>query len=461
MDLGHYRVERQIAEGLLGPVYACVDTDGARVAVRALRPELTRSSGTPTLLQQLCQALTPPPVARIVPALGCTQLPDGRLLWAAPLLAAEDARAWVQRQGARRMLHVLTIGREAARLLAAAHDRGLWHLALRPSQLLVDTTAGLRGELQVYLLDLGLSKALGLERVTALPPRARLPYAAPEQQATGSDPDGQADVFALGGILAELTLGSAPDPALLPGELAERLRGHGLPQGAVELVLRMRRPDPGQRPSMAAVAATLKAAVEAAESEDSEILRATSRLVSPAAVVAPAPAPGPGPADPQALAGAVTEPIPAPGTDPNLGKLFGNFRLLRKLGEGGMGVVYEGVHEQTGERVAIKLLHSEIAKHREVTLRFVNEARAVEIIRHPGLVRTVSTGQLDGVPYLIMEFLDGSSLSAYLREHGGRLPLIDTLDVVRQVADALAASHDKGIVHREVYELDRSRRRCS
>ena len=132
------------------------------------------------------------------------------------------------------------------------------------------------------------------------------------------------------------------------------------------------------------------------------------------------------------------------------GQVIDGHRIVRKLGEGGMGVVYEGVHEQTGERVAIKLLHSEIAKHREVTLRFVNEARAVNIIRHPGLVRTVSTGQLDGVPYLIMEFLDGSSLSAYLREHGGRLPLIDTLDVVRQVADALAASHDKGIVHRDL-----------
>lgn len=132
------------------------------------------------------------------------------------------------------------------------------------------------------------------------------------------------------------------------------------------------------------------------------------------------------------------------------GQVLDGYRIARRLGEGGMGVVYEGVHEQRNERVAIKILHAEIAKHREVTLRFINEARAVEIINHPGLVRTIAMGQLGAAPYIIMEYLDGSSLSGYLREHGGRMPLADALDVARQVADALAASHDKGIVHRDL-----------
>ena len=85
-----------------------------------------------------------------------------------------------------------------------------------------------------------------------------------------------------------------------------------------------------------------------------------------------------------------------------------------------MGIVYEGKDETSGQRVAIKVLHAEISKHREVTLRFINEARAVNIVQHPNLVRTLHMGKLpNDSPYLVMEFLDGVSLGARLRESGG------------------------------------------
>lgn len=128
-----------------------------------------------------------------------------------------------------------------------------------------------------------------------------------------------------------------------------------------------------------------------------------------------------------------------------------NYLVGRRLAAGGMGVVHEGRDKNTGERVAIKFLHPEISKHREVTLRFINEARAVTIIGHPNLVRIIHLGRQDsGAPYLVMEYLDGVPLHVRLRENGGRLPLSQALDVCHQVAEALSASHEKGIVHRDL-----------
>ena len=128
-----------------------------------------------------------------------------------------------------------------------------------------------------------------------------------------------------------------------------------------------------------------------------------------------------------------------------------HYQIGRRLAAGGMGVVHEGRDKKTGERVAIKFLHPEIAKHREVTLRFINEARAVTIIGHPNLVRIIHLGRQEGgAPYLVMEYLDGIPLHVRLRESGGRLPLFQAIDVCHQVAEALTASHEKGIVHRDL-----------
>ncbi|HPH29494.1 MAG TPA: protein kinase, partial [Pseudomonadota bacterium] len=94
-----------------------------------------------------------------------------------------------------------------------------------------------------------------------------------------------------------------------------------------------------------------------------------------------------------------------------LGKVIGSYRVLRFLGEGGMGVVYEAVHQQLGRRAAIKVLHDEYAHEPEMVQRFVNEARALSIVGHPGLVSIYEVGQLEsGAPYICMEFLDGETL---------------------------------------------------
>lgn len=128
----------------------------------------------------------------------------------------------------------------------------------------------------------------------------------------------------------------------------------------------------------------------------------------------------------------------------------GDYWVVRRLGQGGMGAVYEGINEALRRRVAIKGLHPRLAADPAAVARFLDEARAVNIIRHPGIVDIHSLGQLPGgAPYIVMEYLSGQPLSERLVWCGGRLgPVL--LSFVRQIASALAAAHRKGIVHRDL-----------
>lgn len=133
---------------------------------------------------------------------------------------------------------------------------------------------------------------------------------------------------------------------------------------------------------------------------------------------------------------------------------IGNFRILRQLGSGGMGTVYEAINEAIERRVAIKVLRPEYACNQEFVTRFFNEARAVNRIEHPSLVQISEYGQTaDGTVYIVMEYLRGETLTARLQRfhsRGERQPLVQTLQTAWQLAEALAAAHDKGIVHRDL-----------
>lgn len=100
-------------------------------------------------------------------------------------------------------------------------------------------------------------------------------------------------------------------------------------------------------------------------------------------------------------------------------EFIGPYRVLGKLGEGGMGVVYEALHETIARRVAIKLLNRECAHHTDVINRFFNEARATNLIDHPSVAQVSDFGQLgDGRAYIVMELLKGESLARRRRRLG-------------------------------------------
>jgi eukaryotic-like serine/threonine-protein kinase len=133
---------------------------------------------------------------------------------------------------------------------------------------------------------------------------------------------------------------------------------------------------------------------------------------------------------------------------PNL--LIGEYRVVRVIGRGAFGTVYEAVHRVVGKRAAIKVLRAELSADPGIVARFVDEARAVNRVGHPNIVDVFDFGELvDGRKYCIMELLSGVTL-ADLLETRGHLPLKLTLRVLGDVAKALDATHARGIVHRDL-----------
>jgi serine/threonine-protein kinase len=133
------------------------------------------------------------------------------------------------------------------------------------------------------------------------------------------------------------------------------------------------------------------------------------------------------------------------------GRRIGNYRVVRPIGEGGMGTVYEAVHVAIEQRVAIKVLSQDLAQNPSVVRRFCNEARAASVLEHPGVVKIYDYGKLpDGTVYLLMEYLHGESLYSRLQNMAGCLSVREALRLCRQVADTLAVAHGKGIVHRDI-----------
>ncbi len=137
--------------------------------------------------------------------------------------------------------------------------------------------------------------------------------------------------------------------------------------------------------------------------------------------------------------------------DPLVGAVIQDrYRIVRKLGEGGMGRVYEGEHLLVRRRVAIKCLHAQYASNADVLARFLREAQAASSIGHEHIVDVLDMGKLaDGSPFMALEFLAGCDLRQALDE-AGALPVGRAVRIVRQVCDAVAAAHDKGIVHRDL-----------
>ena len=131
------------------------------------------------------------------------------------------------------------------------------------------------------------------------------------------------------------------------------------------------------------------------------------------------------------------------------GTCLGKYQVVRLIGEGGMGAVYEGVHLAIGKKVAIKVLSSTLADDLDARARFLREAQLTSRVRHPHAVDVTDVGTEAGLAFLVMEFLEGEDLASFI-DWRGRLPLEQAADIMLPVAAAVAAAHDEGIIHRDL-----------
>ena len=468
MDVGRYRIDSLVTQTPLGALYTGTPHGGGpAVMVYRMRAAVGDDPRLLAKLQAQARLVREARVPGLPKLLDTGRLPDATLyaVYAAggtvPLI---QAVARHQQTGASTDALALEIGQRLSRALARAHAEGVFHLSLSPGQVLMAEDD--QAEERIGLLGLGLATLLG-RTATSTWDADQVQYAAPEQRNDSGTVSAATDVYALGILLGQLLRDRAD------------LR---------VLVRQMCALTPGARPSMADVAAQLQVtqptalppraaaprpapqrAVHGAAhpSRAADRQAALTQPDSPAAAAAggqPAPAATTGAGADEGL-GAVggTEPSGSLGSRPTtvgpddeaggdrVGTRFGNFRVVRKLGEGGMGIVYEAEHEQIGRRAAVKILHGRYAENDAYARRFLNEARAVNIVRHPGLVEIFEFGKLpDGTLYYIMEYLQGESLERRIEARGGPFPQDEAANIALQVARALAAAHDKHIVHRDL-----------
>jgi len=129
------------------------------------------------------------------------------------------------------------------------------------------------------------------------------------------------------------------------------------------------------------------------------------------------------------------------------GATLAHYRIVGKIGAGGMGEVYRAQDNELGRSVALKFLPSEVAAHQSRVKRFIQEAKAASSLNHPNILTVYEIGRAEEVIFIATEFVDGVTLRQYLQQP---LKLLTIVDIAIQIASALVAAHAAGIVHRDI-----------
>ncbi len=145
----------------------------------------------------------------------------------------------------------------------------------------------------------------------------------------------------------------------------------------------------------------------------------------------------------------VETPLPnESGESADLGEL-GDYKLLKKIGQGGMGTVYKAIQTRLGKTVALKLLPADRVQDEIAVARFEREMKAVGGLDHPNIVQACDARDIEGTNVLVMEYVEGTGLSAVV-ERRGPLPIADACEIIRQAASGLHYAHENGLVHRDI-----------
>jgi serine/threonine protein kinase/class 3 adenylate cyclase len=399
MSLDDYRLLKQLSVGADGAAFRALADDGRTVEVRTLaaaKADAARWAAVGRRLRWL-QMLD----ARAALALHEANLehdPPYVVVEAVEKSIAEDLGGVVPMKPD----EVMTLAQTLTQTVAGAHRLGIVHGRISPRHVFRASDGQIR-------LDFS---GLDIDGKTA-----ELDYQAPEIT-EGTAPTQAADLFSVGAVLHWLLKGQPPSasrPSSPSTSILDRL---------VSALLAR---DPADRPLTGEVLEQLGVGQSAATINDP----AGSALL-PVTLVA---------IDQRSTATIVQEAPPR--------ERLGRYRLVQKLGEGGMGVVYRAEDPVDSRSVAIKVLRPDWSKKPEALRRFHKEARLLAEVNNPYVANLLEVNEDKGTHYLVLEFIEGTSLDQHLAKEG-RLSERQALDVTADVARALAEAHERGIVHRDI-----------
>ncbi|MEQ9319908.1 MAG: protein kinase, partial [Polyangiaceae bacterium] len=419
---GGYRLTRFLGQGAMGAVYEALDPQGGRVAIKVVLLEGNEQHAASLLARfereaRLVQAIDSPFVVKAlhVGADDGTRMP----FMVMPLLAGLDVEELILRDGAMHPTVVVRLALHAAHALKAAHDAGIVHRDIKPGNMFLDHDR--QGRVTLRVLDFGLGKVAGDdEGLTKTGSVFGTPqYMAPEQFKDAKRVDARADLWGLGASLYHMLCGVGPyehcsdmselvvsvcrdDPRPLQ-EVAPWVDA-GLAMVIHGLLLR----DPEARcPSAQELVRALENfAAGSHEVWESWLVPLDEEIRAHAAQAVAVPTSWQLAAPQRSIPALHVE------QDDVIGRRVGTgYTLLRRIGSGGMGAVYEA-EGPDGGRYAVKVVRPDRAgASKSLLRRFVREANATQALDSPHVVRVIEAGSADDLPFIVMELMAGEDLS--------------------------------------------------
>jgi serine/threonine protein kinase len=443
-----FEVSHKLADGSVGEVYlARAPKLGRSVVLKVLRAELTTDEELVGRFLDECQLLASLSHPGILPYLATGQVDDGRYYLLTEHFEGGTLADRLKRQGPLSPKEVGALVGPLAEALDYVHEKGVVHRDLKPDNVLL---VGSGDGLKPVLIDFGLAHFQGKKtvRTSAGQLLATPEYAAPEC-VQGKKADARSDLYALGIMLYEALTGAPP---FVGTDLSKLLLRH------------LHAPVPPLTGPAAVLFPVMQRLLAKVPDERYQNAKDAAHAIQEALhPVSVAPTLVPGALEPSAPQD-VRPPVPpaslapsppvdtGPAPENPLGTL-GNYELVKLLGEGAMGQVFQARHARLGRQVALKLLKPHHAQDKGLLARFFQEAKTVNQVNHEHIVEIhdfVEDVRPDGSPqaYCVMELLVGQTLHQLNEKQA--LPLALIIKIMRQVCQGLAAAHRVGVVHRDV-----------
>lgn len=407
-QLDRYEFRRKLGEGKFGEVWLAGDKLLERlVAIKLAHPlHLPNPADTRILIAEArsLAAMTHP---NIIDVYDLGETSEGRFYIVSRFVDGCDL-SQILKRGIQEFEFTTEIIATVAEALDSAHKRGFVHRDIKPANILIEDATQ-----RPFLADFGLaqreSDILSNSQLAGTPL-----YMSPEQVRAGSSRlDGRSDVFSLGCVLYQMVTGVHPFTGKTTNDVLSAIVNSSpilpqslnaaIPGDLEQICLKALQKEPSERFSTAG--------------EMAEAIRQLTEQRKPTAM-----------GEPQTI---------------------GSYRLLKKIGEGGMGVVYEAEQKQPVRRqVALKIIKTGVSSD-EAKRRFQAERQALSVLNHPNIASVYESGiSEDGRPYFTMELVTGYSITNYCETH--HLSLDKKLELFIEVCDAIQHAHQKGIVHRDI-----------